>query len=151
MKVKAIHVKKIKDFNGLGAFIYNNSVNLGLITLRNWAAGLISPSKYNGYIPFGIPILYIGPSGTNSYDICSKYKAGLALSNNASAKAISKAAKTLANQKWIHTASKNTATARAYFDKNNADSLSHILCRCFKWELAHEKIYNLEMALDKAF
>lgn len=140
LKVKAFHVKKFKDFNELGAFIYHNSINLGLITLQNWAAGLISPSKYNGYISFGTPILYIGPSGTNSYDICSKYKAGLALSNNASAKSISKAAKTLANQKWIHTASKNTATAREYFDSNNADSLTHILCHYFKWELVDEKI-----------
>ena len=140
LKVRAIHVKKITDFNELGAFIFDNSVNLGLITLQNWAAGLISPSKYNGYISFGTPILYIGPSGTNSYDICSRYRAGLALSNNASAKSISKAAKTLANQKWIHTASKNTAAVRAYFDKNNADSVSHILCLYFKWALVNEKI-----------
>ena len=67
-------------------------------------------------------------------------KFGQNFSNNASAKSISKAAKTLANQKWIHTASKNTATAREYFDSNNADSLTHILCHYFKWELVDEKI-----------
>jgi hypothetical protein len=137
--VESIHVKKIKDFYGLGRFIHENLLNFGLITLQDWAGGLVSPSKYNGYISFGLPLLYIGPVGTNSFEICSKYKAGLALPNSASTTSLNRAARTLADREWALAASKNTAKARAYFERHNADSLAHNLCLNFNWRLVYKK------------
>lgn len=42
-------------------------------------AGVLSPSKFSGYLSFGLPILNIGPSGTNADYACSNFKAGVSL------------------------------------------------------------------------
>lgn len=55
--------------------------DFAIITLREQAVGLISPSKLHGYLAMGLPILYIGPTGSNVDDAIEKYGVGYSLRN----------------------------------------------------------------------
>ena len=43
--------------------------------------GLLSPSKYSSYLQLGLPILYLGPRGTNADRVCREQGAGVALTH----------------------------------------------------------------------
>ena len=48
-----------------------------LITLENYAAGVMSPSKLHSNLAMGLPILYIGPGGTNVDVAIQRFACGL--------------------------------------------------------------------------
>lgn len=67
----------------------------GLVVLKDSASGVVSPSKYSGYIEALLPIVYIGPVNTNA-DLCvSQFKAGATLRNDSSDASIRRVAKEL--------------------------------------------------------
>lgn len=72
------HVR-IKNFSDMGAFFKKNGFHYGVVILNENQKGTVSPSKFNGYISFGLPVVYFGPEKTNSCDVCSKYGAGIAV------------------------------------------------------------------------
>jgi glycosyltransferase involved in cell wall biosynthesis len=49
------------------------------ITLRNEAAGLISPSKLHAYLALGMPVLYIGPRGSNVDEAITAHGVGVSV------------------------------------------------------------------------
>ena len=51
----------------------------GLITLKDEALGVISPSKLHAYLAMGLPVLYIGPPGSNVDLAIERYECGLSL------------------------------------------------------------------------
>lgn len=55
--------------------------NYGLVTLDPTKRGLVSPCKYATYLVLGLPILYLGPPGTNADTVCRRLGAGLALTH----------------------------------------------------------------------
>jgi hypothetical protein len=50
-----------------------------LITLRDDFAGVISPSKMHANLAMGLPILYVGPAGSNVDEAIESYKCGISL------------------------------------------------------------------------
>ena len=50
-----------------------------LITLENYAAGVMSPSKLHSNLAMGLPILYIGPTGTNVDEAIGRFGCGASL------------------------------------------------------------------------
>jgi glycosyltransferase involved in cell wall biosynthesis len=50
-----------------------------LITLRDDAAGLISPSKLHASLACGLPILYVGPVGSNVDEALARFPVGASL------------------------------------------------------------------------
>ena len=48
----------------------------GLITLRDEARGVMSPSKLHSYLAMGLPILYIGPRGSNVDEAIVRFGCG---------------------------------------------------------------------------
>jgi colanic acid biosynthesis glycosyl transferase WcaI len=48
-----------------------------LIALDDAALGVMSPSKLHGYLAMGLPVLYIGPEGSNVHDAIAKYGCGI--------------------------------------------------------------------------
>lgn len=48
-----------------------------LITLENDSAGVMSPSKLHSNLAMGLPILYIGPAGTNVDEAIGRFACGL--------------------------------------------------------------------------
>jgi glycosyltransferase involved in cell wall biosynthesis len=47
-----------------------------LITLENYAAGVMSPSKLHSNLAMALPILYIGPAGTNVDEAIERFSCG---------------------------------------------------------------------------
>src|SRR5690606_12381473 len=52
-----------------------------LITLDDRARGLMSPSKLHSSLAAGVPILYVGPTGTNVDDAIRRHGCGVSLRN----------------------------------------------------------------------
>jgi glycosyltransferase involved in cell wall biosynthesis len=55
------------------------SADVGLVTLADGAAGVMSPSKVYAYMAMGLPVAYVGPPGTNVEDAIERSRAGIAL------------------------------------------------------------------------
>ncbi len=55
------------------------SCHYALVTLRDNAKGLVSPSKIHAYCAMGLPILYFGPAETNVAKAIDTYHVGLAV------------------------------------------------------------------------
>jgi putative colanic acid biosynthesis glycosyltransferase WcaI len=51
----------------------------GLITLRDEARGVMSPSKLHAYLAVGLPILYIGPPGSNVDEAIVRFGCGASI------------------------------------------------------------------------
>lgn len=52
------------------------TADCALITLENYAAGVMSPSKLHSNLAMGLPILYIGPTGTNVDEAIAGFACG---------------------------------------------------------------------------
>ena len=55
------------------------AADCALITLENYAAGVMSPSKLHSNLAMSLPILYIGPSGTNVDEAIERFGCGASL------------------------------------------------------------------------
>lgn len=51
--------------------------DFGLVTLSERFGGLLSPSKFSGYLASDIPVIYLGPAGSNGAEVCDRFGAGL--------------------------------------------------------------------------
>ena len=51
----------------------------GLIVMRDDALGVISPSKLHGYLAMGLPVIYVGPEGSNVDEAIRKFGLGVSL------------------------------------------------------------------------
>lgn len=91
--------------------------NLGVVLLRSDSAGLASPSKFATYLKLGIPILYMGPPGTNAHYACMEFGAGVALGDG-----VVKAA-----------GSRRTANAEVAFDRISLDECRQQTEAAFAW------------------
>ena len=72
-----IYPRQIKE--GFHKLMHSLPIDFGLVLMKNFYAGLASPSKFSGYLFTGIPLLYIGPPGSNGEVACSQWKAGIAI------------------------------------------------------------------------
>lgn len=55
--------------------------DIALITLRESSLGVMSPSKLHSNLAAGLPVLYIGPQGSNVDEAITRYGCGLSLRN----------------------------------------------------------------------
>lgn len=53
--------------------------NCSLISLDNRSLGIMSPSKMNGSLAMGVPVIYAGPEGTNVDEAITRYRCGFSL------------------------------------------------------------------------
>lgn len=53
-----------------------NSASCALITLRDWALGVMSPSKLHANLALGLPVVYVGPAGSNVDQAINEYDCG---------------------------------------------------------------------------
>ena len=53
--------------------------DLGLITLSSEAAGIMSPSKLHSKLAAGLPVIYLGPKGSNVDAAIQKFDCGISL------------------------------------------------------------------------
>lgn len=114
----------IKDYNALGRFYKDNGFDYGVVLLNNELKGIESPSKFSGYTSFGLPIIYLGPSGTNAHLVCEKLKAGICAETH---EQILEAAKKINIPNTRNECAKNTRQTVQYFSPSVAAKLSERL------------------------
>jgi hypothetical protein len=108
--------------------LYNEwRIDLGVVLLSDAAAGLVSPSKFSGYINFGIPLLYIGPADTNAADICSLLHGGFRMANRATPAEIGALAEALLDPARMGAAARGAREAAAHFSRLDQRSLAALL------------------------
>ena len=62
---------------GLSAVIRELDFDYGIVSMSDEFAGLLSPSKFIGYLEGDLPIIYLGPPSTNAAQICDRFNAGI--------------------------------------------------------------------------
>lgn len=53
-----------------------DQVDFGLVCLQDECAGLVSPSKIHSYLSHGVPLLYLGPAGSNVAEAIDEFGCG---------------------------------------------------------------------------
>jgi hypothetical protein len=96
--------------------------DLGVVLLAENADGVVSPSKFSGYIEFGLPILYIGPPNTNAYACAALYGAGFCIRDGAQDEEIAALARLIASPQARAAATIAVPSARSYFDQFDGES-----------------------------
>jgi hypothetical protein len=108
--------------------IYNEArIDAGIVLLSDGFAGLLSPSKFSGYINFGVPIVYIGPPDTNAADVCTRFEGGFWLQNHASDSEIRNVVNSLLDEGQMEKAARGARTAAGHFATLNHESLAALL------------------------
>ncbi len=57
------------------------AADCALITLRDEAVGVMSPSKLHGNLAMGLPVLYVGPKGSNVDEAIERFGCGVSVRN----------------------------------------------------------------------
>lgn len=90
-----------------------------LITLRDIVLGVMSPSKVHANLAAGLPVLYVGPKGSNVDDAIEQFDCGASV-RHGDADAVVAFIRCLKNDRTEHTAMKKRA--RAAFDAAYCDT-----------------------------
>jgi hypothetical protein len=88
--------------------------DLALITLDDRSLGVMSPSKLHANLAAGLPILYVGPEGSNVDEAIRRYDVGQSL-RHGDVKGVVAAVRALAADDAVHT------RARQAFDEHYSD------------------------------
>jgi len=111
-------------FDELGRLFAEIGADLGIVLLSSEAGGLVSPSKFLGYLCHGLPLLYVGPEGTNSDFACSICGAGWSLRNGASRAVIDQAANEISDVAKLREIAANARRAAAHFTQFSGQTLA---------------------------
>ena len=55
------------------------SANCALITLEDYAMGVMSPSKLHSNLAMGLPVIYVGPAGGNVHEAIDRFGCGISI------------------------------------------------------------------------
>lgn len=114
----------VENYGELGEFYKREGFDFGVVLLNDELKGVVSPSKFSGYSAFGLPIIYIGPRGTNADIACRKFGAGLSADSDAGLVELAEAALRPDIRNACASATKRAAE---YFSPNAANALAEIL------------------------
>lgn len=103
---------RVENYRDLGKFYKEQKFDYGIVILDKRMAGIVSPSKFSGYTSFGLPIIYIGPAGSNAEAVCTKFEAGIAIADKYD---IAKAVEKLLLTETQYIAAVNTEKTSEYF------------------------------------
>lgn len=67
-------------FDELAIELPKRRFDYGVVTLAEEFLGLLSPSKFSGYLMGSVPVIYLGPAGTNAAIVCDELGAGIRIS-----------------------------------------------------------------------
>ncbi len=116
-------------FSALGHLYEKHRIDAGVVLLSDEYAGIVSPSKFSGYIDFGVPIVYLGPPGTNSATVCTRFKGGFWLPTGAGPDDTQRVASGLFDRAQMEAAAAGARAASAYFAGFNGRSLAGALAQ----------------------
>jgi glycosyltransferase involved in cell wall biosynthesis len=56
--------------------------DFGLVTLERACVGLMSPGKIHAYLDCGLPLIYLGPDGSNVADVIAAHDCGVRIAED---------------------------------------------------------------------
>jgi colanic acid biosynthesis glycosyl transferase WcaI len=124
----AVEVRpRVPLFSDLGVLYERLRIDAGIVVLSVDSIGLVSPSKFVGYVDFGLPLVYLGPAGTNSARVCLEFKGGFWLPPNASSTETEDVAARLLDENQMASAANGALAAARYFHGFNGRTLAALL------------------------
>lgn len=120
----AVDIHPRLPYGELVSVISERQVGLGLVLMKDGAAGLVSPSKFYTYLQLGLPLLYIGPEGTNADTACRRYTAGMSLPNSLNGAGIEAFERQYFSAESRGAWSAGVKAAAEYFGRHNASTLA---------------------------
>lgn len=118
---------RVPFFSDLRGVYEKHRVDAGIVLLSDEFAGLVSPSKFSGYIDFGLPLVYLGPPGTNTATVCARFHGGFWLPTGAGPDETRKVASGLLDRGQMDAAAAGARAAAAYFAGFSGRSLAEAL------------------------
>lgn len=113
--------KFIEHYEDLGAFYKENKFDYGVVLLNDELKGIVSPSKFSGYTSFGLPIIYLGPKGTNADIVCSRFNAGISANSESE---VAQVAQKILDANTQSDCAKNTKDTLEYFSPKASELLA---------------------------
>jgi len=110
-------------------------VHAGIVLLAAESGGLVSPSKFSGYINFGVPLVYVGPAATNTALVCTRFGGGFWLPTSAVEDDVQAVAAKLLDAQTLAAAAAGARAAADHFARFDGQSLARLLAPRFR-ELA---------------
>jgi hypothetical protein len=121
------HHSRVPLFSDLGILYGERGIDAGIVVLSEDLAGLVSPSKFVGYIDFGLPLVYVGPAGTNSARVCESFGGGFWIPPGVSASERDRVASALLDPRQMEEAASGALAAARYFHGFGAETLADSL------------------------
>ena len=115
------------SFAALRDLYHRWRIDAGVVLLANESAGLVSPSKFSGYINFGIPLVYLGPPDTNTAEVCTRFGGGFWIPDNADSGQVAALADALLDARQLARAATGARAAAGHFAALNNESLAALL------------------------
>jgi hypothetical protein len=114
-------------FGGLRPLYEERRIDAGIVLLAAESGGLVSPSKFSGYINFGLPLVYLGPAATNTALVCVRFAGGFWLPTGSGPDAVRQVAEDLLDRGRLEAAAAGARAAAAYFAGIDGRSLARAL------------------------
>ena len=117
---------RVDDYRDMGGLYRDNGIHYGVALLNDSLQGVVSPSKFGGYISFGLPLLYLGPKHTNAWSVCQDFGAGVSWSRGEDMEAV---AARLADPRVQQKCAAATEAADRHFSSLQAENAARELIK----------------------
>lgn len=112
-------------FEKLGDVLPTMKFHYGLVSFSNQFLGLLSPSKFSGYLAAGLPIIYLGAPGTNAAIVCERFGGGFRFDRSALTGEVWRTSlERILWQREASTLKANVELARKFFEQYDGDYLA---------------------------
>jgi hypothetical protein len=120
-------IPRVPQFSDLRGLYERLKIDAGIVVLSEESAGLVSPSKFAGYINFGLPVVYLGPPGTNVATVCRRFQGGFWLRADSSSVEMDAVATGLLDERQMAAAAAGAHSAAKHFAGFSGRSLAGAL------------------------
>jgi len=120
-------IPRVPLFADLRGLYERLKIDAGIVLLSRESAGLVSPSKFSAYIKFGLPLVYVGPAGTNAATVCLQFQGGFWLPIDAGPSETDFIASELLDELRMTAAAEGANAAAEHFAQFDGKSLADLL------------------------
>jgi sugar transferase EpsL len=124
LDIEVEFIPRAPRFSDLRDIYEKLRIDAGIVLLSEESAGVVSPSKFSAYIIFGLPIVYIGPPGTNAASVCLKFQGGFWMPTGSSPTDTKVIADRLIDRRQMAAAADGAHAAAQHFAQFNGSTLA---------------------------
>lgn len=122
-----VEIRPRLPFEEVVTVLQQEQVDYGCVAMRSELQGCLSPSKFASYLEAQVPVLYIGPEGTNTCKICADFDGGVWLPESPDELQFETAISMIASKEFHQKAQSGVLRAQKYFRSFNGESLAQAM------------------------